>query len=57
MKDLKQFSLSIKSHILFHHPHIAELYACFNDQEHIYLLMELCTDSNLSKYKKKIKAD
>jgi serine/threonine protein kinase len=57
VKDLPQLIFSIKGHFLLSHPNLAQLYACFCDENSIYLLMELCGDGNLSKYRKKIKND
>lgn len=46
---------SIKIHMFLNQPNIVKLYSVFDDQEHIYLLMELCTDGNLKSQAKSIK--
>lgn len=57
VKDVEQLAFSIKCHFFFNHPNLAQLYACFSDEKYIYLVMEICIDGSLSKYRKKIKND
>jgi cell cycle serine/threonine-protein kinase CDC5/MSD2 len=39
------------------HPNITQLYTFFSDSTHIYLVMELCVDGNLSHYKRTTTSD
>jgi len=49
---MDQLILSIKGHFFLDHPNLAKLYSCFGDEEYLYLVMELCVDGSLAKYKK-----
>ena len=42
-----QLIYEIKIQSFLDHPNIVKLYAFFSDQEHIYLVMELCTSGHL----------
>jgi serine/threonine protein kinase len=57
IKDIDQFINSIRGHFLLNHPNLVKLYTFFYDKEHIYLLLELCMDGNLARYKKHMKSD
>jgi polo-like kinase 4 len=43
-------------HVQLHHPNILELYHFFEDQDRVYLVMELCSNGELYQYLKKRKA-
>jgi serine/threonine protein kinase len=41
--------------MLLDQPNVVKLYSVFHDTDHIYLLMELCTDGDLRSEAKKLK--
>jgi len=41
--------------MLLDQPNVVKLYSVFHDTDHIYLLMELCTDGDLRSEAKKFK--
>ena len=42
----------IKVHIQMKHPSILELYNCFEDQNYVYLVLELCHNGELNRFLK-----
>ena len=48
----KRVANEVEIHWQLHHPSILELYNYFEDNEYVYLVMELCTNGELYKYLK-----
>lgn len=44
----------IKIHARLDSPHIVQLFDCFEDDDHIYMVMELCEKGNMYRYLKKV---
>ena len=46
-KIIQQAIKEIKIQSFINHSHIIKLYSVFDDHQHVYLLLELCTEGNL----------
>ena len=55
--DVEQFCLSLKVQMFLKHPHVAQIYACFCDGVHFYIVMELCVDGTLAGFRRVIRTD
>jgi calcium-dependent protein kinase len=47
MKFINQLIREVKIQSYLDHPNIVQLYAFFSDEEHLYLILELCCGGNL----------
>lgn len=47
MKYIEQLVREVKIQSFLDHPNIAQLYCSFSDQDHLYLMLELCWGGNL----------
>jgi aurora kinase len=53
MRFINQLVREVKIQSFLDHPNVVQLYAFFSDQEHLYLIMEMCLGGNVYSSMKK----